>query len=63
MLFPERGARRSLRFSPFEVETERELAVAFRRPPRTLPFPDEIPYYPYLDYRVSFRLGWKDSPQ
>lgn len=62
-LFPERAVRRQIDFSPFAVETEREVAVAFRRPPRTRPFPRDVPHYPYLDYHVSFRLGWRDSPQ
>lgn len=63
LLFPERAPHTPPTFSPFALETEREVALAFRRPPRDRPFPGDRPHYPYLDYHVSFRLGWRDSPQ
>lgn len=47
------------------METEREVAMAFRRYPRSRPFANDIPYYPYLQPyrtpsppRVNFNLGY-----
>lgn len=58
-------------FSAQEMETERQVAAAFRRPVRPLPHPDEVPCHPYFfhrcravrtaqfqPYRVSFALRY-----
>lgn len=70
-LFPEkRPVDRSRKvFSRQELETEAQVAAAFRRPPRTRPYADEAPTHPYFfhrcrqvrtarfsPYRVSFAL-------
>lgn len=64
MIFPSKRPRK-LHFSEFERQTEVELACVFRRIPRSQPYPDEVPFYPYLPsrydsppYRVSFNLGF-----
>lgn len=56
---------RKLTFNQFELDTERELAWAFRRYPRKRPYPDEVPHYPYLPHprcsspvRITFNLGF-----
>ncbi len=48
------------RFKPgFELETEVELSIIFRRPVRT--YKEDLPYYPYLvpEPRVNFNLNYK----
>ncbi len=49
------------RFKPgFEEETEKELAIAFRRPPRT--YKEDTPFYPWLPSPtplVNFHLNYK----
>ncbi len=54
-----RGIRMT-RFKPgFEEETERQLADAFHRPPRT--FKEDTPFYPWLPCvpKVQFKLNFK----
>ncbi len=49
------------RFKPgFEEQTEKELAAAFHRPPRT--YKEDPPFYPWLPPtpKVQFNLNYKD---
>ncbi len=43
----------------FEKETELQLAIAFKRPPRY--FKEDTPFYPWLppEPRVNFNLNYK----
>nr|UHS18398.1 MAG: hypothetical protein [Gammatorquevirus sp.] len=48
------------RFQPgFEADTERELAIAFHRPPRT--YKEDTPFYPWLPPapKICFQLNFK----
>lgn len=44
-MFPKTVKFKNRRFTPYEEQTERELARIFRRPPRTFFYDD--PFYPY----------------
>nr|UHS18319.1 MAG: hypothetical protein [Gammatorquevirus sp.] len=57
---PYRNFRINRRFKPgFETQTEKELSIAFCRPPRT--FVNDPPFYPWLPIapKVSFALNFK----
>lgn len=52
-------------YNQFELDTERELAAAFHRYPRSRPDPREVPFYPYFHHvrspsppTVTFSLGY-----
>lgn len=62
LLFPERSGKIPKRqFNAFDRETEKELAQAFGRIPRLIPDPEEVPFYPYLPPKVSFKLNFNFS--
>lgn len=56
-LFPPKAKNR--RLTPKEIEWDKEVAVAFKRPVRHFLY-DE-PFYPYCvpEPRVNFNLGYK----
>lgn len=65
-LFPERAPQGPKRFSPFDHETERELASAFKRPKRDRPYPADVPYYPWVPSstpRVSFDIYFNPNSE
>ncbi len=56
-----RDSVKNRKFKPgFETDTERELAIAFHRPPRT--YVNDPPFYPWLPIapKVCFNLNFKD---
>lgn len=59
-LFPERAPRRPQVFSPWDHETERELASWMKRPRRDRPYARDVPYYPWVppSPRVNFDLWY-----
>lgn len=58
LLFPELHPvnRANKKFSAFEMETEREVAGVFGRCPRSRPYADECPYYPFSFHRPRVRV-------
>lgn len=58
LLFPERAPVSLRRFSAEEHETERQVAQAFGRYPRSRPTPYEIPFYPFVHTNPYTRCQW-----
>lgn len=55
--------RKNRRFTPYEMETEKEICKWLRRPPRT--FFDDKPFYPWLPPEpivpsVNFKLNYTE---
>lgn len=52
--------KKNRRFTPYELQTEKELAGIFKRPMRT--YVNDKPFYPWLPYEplVNFDLKYKE---
>lgn len=64
LLFPPKE-RKNRRFTPYEMQTEREICQWLKRPPRH--FVNDTPFYPWCvpEPKVNFDLvtKWKNKGQ